>query len=119
MQLASQAAMPERCIHGVVPGSAADAPHLLRVDSQAVLAVLLEHGEGLLVGDFPHPVRVARHPLKRLEAVDQRCTQIHTNFGEGNQLAASSTSFIDEADGLLDTALEVEPGGLGGDLSDC
>lgn len=39
-----------------------------------------------------------------------------TDFGEGNQLASSLTGFIDEVDGLLSTALEIEPAGLGGNL---
>ena len=32
-----------------------------------------------------------------------------TNFGEGDQLAASLAGLVDEVDGLLDTTLEVEP----------
>lgn len=48
----------------VVAGGAADAAHLLRVDAEGVLAVLLEHGEGLEVGDLPHPVGVTGDPCK-------------------------------------------------------
>jgi hypothetical protein len=34
---------------------------------------------------------------------------ILTDFREGNKFASRLTGFIDEVDGLLDTALQVEP----------
>lgn len=40
-----------------------------------------------------------------------------TDFREGHELASCLSSFVDEVDGLADTALEVEPARLGGNLS--
>jgi hypothetical protein len=54
----------------------------------------------LLVVDLPHPVWITWDPY----------------FGEGNELAAGLTRFIDEVDGLSNTALKIEPGRLRGDL---
>jgi hypothetical protein len=39
-----------------------------------------------------------------------------TDFREGNELASCLSGFVDEVDGLADTALEVEPARLGSDL---
>lgn len=46
----------------VIAGGPADAAHLLGVYGHRVLAVLLEHGEALQVGDLPHPVGVSGDP---------------------------------------------------------
>jgi hypothetical protein len=46
----------------VVAGGPADAAHLLGVYGHGVLAVLLEHGEALQVGNLPHPVGVSGNP---------------------------------------------------------
>lgn len=54
----------KRDVDLVIAGCAADAAHLLRVDGEGVLPVLLQHGEGLEVVDLPHPVRVARDPCR-------------------------------------------------------
>ena len=88
------------CVHLVIPRSPSDALELFRVDGHGVLAVLLQHGERLLVVYLPLPVRVAWDP----------------DFGEGDELCAGGTGFVDEVDGLADAAFEVEPCGLGGDL---
>jgi hypothetical protein len=32
-----------------------------------------------------------------------------TNFGEGNELASSLSSLVDEVDGLANTTLKIEP----------
>lgn len=105
-------------LHLVVAGCAADAAHFLGVDGEGVLAVLLQHREGLLVGDLPHPVRVAGHPLNPSLAEIRSSTvemMLLTDFREGNELASGLAGFVDEVDGLLDTALEIEPCWLGGD----
>lgn len=54
----------KRDVDLVIAGCAADTAHLLRVDGKGVLAVLLQHGEGLEVVDLPHPVRVSRDPCR-------------------------------------------------------
>lgn len=87
-------------VHLVIPRSPSDALELFRVDGHGVLAVLLQHGERLLVVYLPLPVGVAWDP----------------DFGEGDELCAGGTGFVDEVDGLADAAFEVEPCGLGGDL---
>ncbi|KAI6752059.1 hypothetical protein HG531_006755 [Fusarium graminearum] len=76
----------------VIASSASDAAHLFRVDSHGVLTVSLEHREGLEVGDLPHPVGISRNPCD-----------------VSNKLASSLTSFVDEVNGLANTALEIEP----------
>lgn len=87
-------------LHLVITSSPSNTLELLRINGHGVLTVLLQHREGLLVVDFPHPVGVAWDP----------------DLGEGDELRAGSTGFVDEVDGLADTALEVEPCGLGSDL---
>lgn len=67
-------------LHVVVPRRSPDAPHLLRVNLQTVLAVCLDHGQRLQIRDLckvsyklscclrnhvtylPQPVRVAGNP---------------------------------------------------------
>ena len=86
-------------LHLVVTSSATNAPELLGVDGKRVFAVLLQHGQRLLVVDLPHPVRVAWDPDLR----------------KSDELASSLTSFIDESNGLLNASFEIEPAGLGCD----
>jgi hypothetical protein len=57
----------------------------------------------LLVVDLPNPVRISRNPY----------------FGEGNELAAGLARFVDEVNGLANTALKIKPGGLRSDLWMC
>jgi hypothetical protein len=88
------------CIHLVVSSSPANAPELLRVNRKGVLAVLLEQGQRLLVVVLPEPVGVAWNPDLR----------------EGNQLASSFASLIDEFDSFLNAGLKIEPAWLRGNL---
>lgn len=52
----------ERDVDLVIPSGTSDTAHLLGVDGHRVLAVSLEHGEGLEVGDLPHPVGITGDP---------------------------------------------------------
>ena len=98
-------------LHVVVSRGSPDAPHLLRVHPQTVLAVCLDQGKRLQViylstvsyklnyrlrnhGTYlPQPIRVARNP----------------DFGEADQFASGLPGFVDPVNGLLDTQLQVEP----------
>jgi hypothetical protein len=51
----------------VIAGCATDAAKFLRIHGHGVLAVALQHGEGLEVGDLPHPVGISRDPWRLLE----------------------------------------------------
>lgn len=66
----------KRDVDLIVAGGSADATHLLRVDGEGVLPVLLQHGERLEVVDLPHPVRITRNPCQLCLVADierRRC----------------------------------------------
>lgn len=83
----------EVLLHVVVSRRSPDAPHLLRVHPQAALAICLDHGQRLLVGDLPQPKRVAGNP----------------DFGEADQFASGLPGFVDPVNGILNAQLQVEP----------